>query len=261
MTGNFCWNELATRDTDAAKTFYTQLFGWDSEDTPMPGDAGGEYTLFKLGEIPIGGLYEMKGPRFEGVPPHWAMYVSVDDVDATVATATDAGGKVVWGPFDVPGIGRMAGLADPTGAVLSAFESGETPERPDMENRVGSFCWAELHTNDTDAAGAFYTKVYGWTTKSDDAGPTQYHEWINRGTPIGGMMKIDASWGDVPPHWMNYVAVADCDATAARATELGGKILVPPMTIPEVGRFSMFTDPGGAGLAAIWLDPAHLKKP
>ena len=259
-TGNFCWNELATRDAAASKAFYTELFGWGSEATPMPGDAGGEYTLLKLGEIPIGGLYEMNAPQFEGVPPHWAVYVSVEDVDATVAKAAEGGGKVVWGPFDVPDVGRMAGIADPTGAVICAFQNTGSPHRPDMESQVGSFCWAELHTNDTDAAGAFYEKVFGWSPKSSDAGPMKYYEWINGGTPIGGMMQIDPNWGPVPPNWTTYVSVADCDATVAKAAELGAKTLVPPTTIPEVGRFSMFMDPAGAGIAVIWLDPAQIEE-
>jgi hypothetical protein len=259
-TGVFSWNELATRGTAAAKDFYTQLFGWGAVDTPMPGDAPGEYTLWMLGETNIGGLYELAGPQFEGVPPHWTVYVSVDNVDATVALATEAGGKVVWGPFDVPGIGRMAGFADPTGAVIAVFQAGDAPQRPDMKNEVGSFCWAELHTTDTDAATAFYERVFGWSSKSGDAGPMKYYEWINAGTPIGGMMKIDPTWGEVPPNWMTYVAVADCDATVAKATELGANVFVPPMTIPEVGRFSMFADPTGAALAVIWLDPKHLNK-
>ena len=258
--GSFCWHELGTRDAAAAGPFYTRLFGWDSQDVPMPGDGPGSYTLFRLDGTDIGGMYQLDGPRFEGVPSHWAVYVSTDDVDATVARATAAGGAVAWPAMDIPGVGRMAGVTDPTGATICVFRAGEKPHRPDLGATIGAFCWSELLTNDPDRATAFYTDVFGWKVHSKDAGPNPYTEWANGGGPIGGMMKLDPRWGDVPSHWNAYVSVEDCDATVARATELGGSVMVPATTIPEVGRFSLLHDPTGAAIAVIWLDPAHMKK-
>ena len=90
--GSFCWYELATNNADACKKFYGELFGWTFEDTPMPGDQGGTYTMINIKGQPLGGVFKMEGPQFEGVPPHWGSYVAVDDVDASAAQAKE------WGP-------------------------------------------------------------------------------------------------------------------------------------------------------------------
>lgn len=117
--GEFCWFEHGTRDAAAAKAFYAALFGWTADDTPMPGGTG-TYTMLRLGGKDVGGLYEMGGPEFEGVQPHWLSYVWVDDVDTTVAKVEGLGGKLMRPPMDVPGVGQMASVIDPTGAILCA---------------------------------------------------------------------------------------------------------------------------------------------
>ena len=260
-TGTFIWNELATRDLAAAKTFYTQLFGWGCEETPLPGDMPGEYALFKLGEVDIGGAYGMAGEMFEGVPPNWAAYVSVEDVDATMAKAKAAGGTPTWPAMDIPGIGRMGGFMDPTGAAIAIFKMGDKPERPDLLSAHGSFCWNELATNDTAKAAAFYAEVFGWVAdhKGDDS-PMPYTEWKVGDKSVGGMLQIDPNWGPVPPHWAVYVSVEDCDATVARALELGAEIKAPAMDIPEVGRFAALADPTGAVFSVITLTAKHFEQ-
>ena len=260
-TGTFIWNELATRDLAAAKAFYTQLFGWGSEETPMPGDMPGNYALFKLGDVDIGGAYEMAGEMFEGVPPNWAAYVSVDDVDATMAAAEAAGGKTTWPAMDVPGIGRMGGFTDPTGAAIAIFKMGDKEERPDLGAAHGGFCWNELATNDTAKAAEFYSAVFGWVAdhKGDDS-PMPYTEWKVADKSVGGMMQIDPNWGPVPPHWAVYVSVEDCDATVAKAVELGAEIKAPAMDVPEVGRFAALADPTGAVFSVITLTAKHFEK-
>jgi predicted enzyme related to lactoylglutathione lyase len=253
-TGTFIWNELGTGDLAAGRAFYTQLFGWGCEETPMPGDGPGVYALFKLGDVDIGGGYQLDGEMFEGVPPHWACYVSVDDVDATMAAAVKAGGKTLWPAMDIPGIGRMGGFSDPTGAALAIFKMGDKEERPDLGAATGCFCWNELATNDTDAAAAFYNKVFGWTadSKGDDS-PMPYSEWKLGDKSLGGMLKLDPAWGPIPPYWAVYVSGADCDATVAKALELGAEIKAPAMDIPGVGRFACLADPTGAVLSVITL--------
>ena len=116
--GQFYWNELMTTDTDAATSFYTDVVGWGTDSMPMPGDGGGTYHLWTAGGNPAGGMMKMDGPQFEGVPPHWMCYVNVADVDACAAKVEGAGGKVAAAPFDVPGVGRIAIIFDPTGAAL-----------------------------------------------------------------------------------------------------------------------------------------------
>lgn len=112
--GTFHWNELMTRDAAKAKDFYGKTLGWTFDDMPMPGMT---YTLIKAGDAMAGGMMEMSGAEFEGVPDHWMSYIAVDDVDKRVAALKDAGGNVMREPFDVPEVGRIAIVADPGGAM------------------------------------------------------------------------------------------------------------------------------------------------
>ncbi len=113
----------------------------------------------------------------------------------------------------------------------------------------GQFVWYELMTPDPTAAKAFYTDVVGWGTRPFEGGPMPYTMWTNGETPVGGVMEVPST-DEVPPNWMAHVAVDDIDATAARAAELGAKILMGPESVPEVGRFVVFADPQGAVIAA-----------
>lgn len=249
--GTFCWFECGTTDAASAKRFYTGLFGWSAVDVPMPEDMG-VYTLFRIDERDVAGLYELKGPQFENVPPHWMTYVRVEDVDESAAKAESLGGKIEAPPIDVPGVGRIAVIADPTGAHISLFKPGEHPGAP-ASSQPGHFGWSELATNDTAAAQEFYGRLFGWGAKVDDNTAIPYTEFQLEGVSLAGMMALTAQQGDAPPHWLPYVVVADCDAVAAKAAELGGTQIVPPTHIPDVGPFSVFADPAGAVLAVVQL--------
>lgn len=119
--GAVSWSELHTTDPAAAVSFYTALFGWETEDMPMPDmPDGGTYTVVKVGEEAIGGIIPMQ-PTAEGTPPHWGTCVTVNDVDATVAQAKEQGGGVAVEPCDITGVGRFAVIQDPQGALLSVI--------------------------------------------------------------------------------------------------------------------------------------------
>ena len=252
-TGSFCWFECGSTDAAAAKSFYTQLFGWNAADVPMPGDMGGSYTLFKVGDEDMAGLYPLSGPQFEGVPSNWTTYVNVDSADEIAERATTLGATIVTPPMHVPGVGRIAFLQDPTGAHIGLFQPGEHPGSAQPGSVEGAMGWSELATRDTEKAKAFYTELFNWGAKVDDKGPMPYTEFQVGGESIGGMMAMTPQHGEAPPHWLPYVLVDDCDLSAAKVTQLGGNILVPPMDVPNVGRFSVFTDPTGACLAIIKL--------
>ena len=119
--GVFCWNELMTKDPAAARTFYTELFGYTTEEKDM-GEAG-TYILFKKGDIQCGGLMGMPPGVPEGTPPSWTSYIAVDDVDASTEKAKSLGATVCHGPDDIPNIGRFSILMDPTGATIALFQS------------------------------------------------------------------------------------------------------------------------------------------
>jgi predicted enzyme related to lactoylglutathione lyase len=121
----------------------------------------------------------------------------------------------------------------------------------------GAFCWNELGTTDVEAAKKFYTELLGWTLKAGDAGTMIYNEIVVNGQAMGGIYQMGPEFGDAPSHWMPYVAVDDVDASSKRAEELGGKVCVPPSDIPNVGRFSVITDPTGATISLIKLGMPH----
>ena len=250
--GTFCWFECGTKDQAAAKKFYSGVFGWKTVDMPMPGDMPGHYTLLKIGDADIGGLYQLSGPM-AGVPSHWMTYVNVQSTDDTTKRARTLGAKVVAEPMDIPGVGRISVLEDPTGAHISLFQPGEHPGAAQLGLTPGTFCWSELATRDTRAAKVFYSELFDWKAKSGQAAPMEYTEFMANGQPIGGMMEMTPQHGDAPPHWLPYVTVEDPDDTAAKVSKFGGQVLVPPMDIPNVGRFSVFMDPTGAAFAVIRL--------
>lgn len=112
--GSFHWNELNTRDPKGACEFYGKALSWTFDAMSMP---GATYYVAKMDGKPVAGIFEMKGAQFDGIPSHWFAYIAVDDVDARVAAAIRLGATIMRGPWDVPGIGRIAVVKDPTGAV------------------------------------------------------------------------------------------------------------------------------------------------
>jgi predicted enzyme related to lactoylglutathione lyase len=113
--GNFYWNELMTHDPERAKRFYADTIGWTYEAMPMP---DGTYWVAKMGDTPVGGIFPMSGPDFDGMPEQWMSYLAVDDVDARLKKATAAGAKIMKPPVDVPGVGRIAVVQEPGGACV-----------------------------------------------------------------------------------------------------------------------------------------------
>lgn len=122
--GSACWSELATRDTTAAKAFYTALFGWELKESQMM-----EYTELINGGRPIGGMMPMAGAQFEGVPPYWLIYFTVDDCDATAEQAKSLGGVVCLAPTDIPNTGRFTVIQDPQGAVFAVIKLLPMPQQ------------------------------------------------------------------------------------------------------------------------------------
>ncbi|MFQ5610422.1 MAG: VOC family protein, partial [Woeseiaceae bacterium] len=216
VPGTFFWFECGTSDAAMAKDFYTRLFGWDAVDVPMPGDTNGTYTLLQVDGADVAGLYELAGPQFEGVPSHWMTYVCVASADESAARAEVLGATIVQAPMDVPGVGRLAFFADPTGANIAVFQSGDHPGTDPGKTNLG---WAELHTPDTEASRAFYTELFDWNAKEDPSG--EYTEWQVGGKSIGGMIAIPPEQLGTPSHWLIYALVAQCDETLTKAAEMG----------------------------------------
>ncbi len=251
--GTFCWVELGTSDNEAAKSFYTQLFGWDYVDNPMGPDM--VYTMLKLDGKDVGGLYKLMPDMVEqGIPPHWMSYVAVTDADATAEKAKAEGATIMSGPFDVATHGRMAVIKDPTGAVFALWQPKEHTGAG-AHGVLNAACWNELGTTDTERAGQFYSNLFGWTREPFSGSPVEYTMFKDGERGTGGMYKITPEMGPIPPHWLVYFAVDDCDAKVQKAKDLGANVMMPPDDIPTVGRFAILTDPQGAAFAIIKLQP------
>jgi uncharacterized protein len=244
--GDFCWNELHTPDGEGAKKFYTSLFGWANVDMPIP-DGGVYVTLNKSGRA-VGALYENKTAH-----PAWLLYVWVTKVDEAAEKAKSLGGTLIQPPFDVMEVGRMAVVADPTGAHFALWET-RGMSGFGVVNEPGAFCWGELATTDTAAAERFYTALFGWTTKhSDGAGDMPYTELHLGDRGIGGMYAITPEMVGIPSNWSPYICVADTDATVDSAKAKGAQVMFVK-DIPHVGRFAMIIDPQGAMFSVIKLN-------
>jgi predicted enzyme related to lactoylglutathione lyase len=244
--GSFCWVELATTDQKAAKTFYTSLFGWAVEDNPMGPDDF--YSMFKLSGRDTGAAYSMrKEQRAQGVPPHWMVYISVENADKSVAKAAQAGGTVLSPAFDVMDKGRMGVIQDPTGAIFSLWEPKQS--QGITINGDNSFCWADLSTPNSERAGKFYTELFGWQLMKDEKDPSGYIHIKNGEHFIGGIPPAEHRNPNSPPHWLIYFQVADVQAATAKAAQLGGKVLMPARQMENVGTWSIVSDPQGAVFA------------
>jgi hypothetical protein len=248
--GSFCFPEAASGDLEAAKKFYGDLLGWDVRDV-----TGGFYSIAERKGKPVAGLYGiMPDQREKGVRPHWLSYVSVASADAAAEKATDLGGKVLAPPFDVPVVGRMAVVQDPTGACFGLWEP-KGHEGAGLVDEPGAPCWYELLTWDAPRAVAFYTGLFGWKPRVEPSPntPTGEYTVFHNGPEHGcGMLAMSKErFGDAPSHWEPYFAVEDCDAVAKECARLGGKVCVPPSDIPRIGRFAVLEAPDGACFTVI----------
>jgi uncharacterized protein len=244
------WIDLATTDLDAARDFYSKLFGWTPQVTPEPEARG--YTLFLKDGKQVAGVGPLMMPE---QPPSWTMYVATDDAEAVAARVEGADGKVLVAPMDVFDFGRMAVFMDTAGAVFSVWQAGTHPGG-EVFDEPGTYTWSELITRDPGGGKEFYRHVFGWTASDRQGGPVPYTAFKLNGAPAAGLMPMVEGMfpPDLPDHWLNYVAVADTDAIAAKAKQLGGSLPVEPRDITP-GRFAIINDPQGAFLAVITMNP------
>jgi hypothetical protein len=249
--GTFSWVDLNTTDAGGARTFYSKLFGWSHDDLPA-GEAG-VYTMFNIGGKTVAGMAQMSpDQQAQGMPPVWTSYVTVISADETAKKVKALGGTLMMEPMDVMDVGRMGLAQDPGGAVF-AFWEPRAHIGAQVVNEPGCLSWNELATRDTGKAGEFYTRLFGWETQVQEMPQMVYTTFMVGERSNGGMMQMDEKWEGAPSRWMAYFAVADCDTSAKKVEELGGKVHVPPTDIPSVGRFSVVQDPQGADFTIIYL--------
>jgi predicted enzyme related to lactoylglutathione lyase len=266
-----CWVDTGHPDPDGVLDFYRGLFGWEFEDAMPPGSEG-KYFMARI----RGGDVAAVGSIPEGTPQtaRWNSYVWVDSADEAAEKARAAGGSVASEPFDVMDSGRMAVLVDPEGAAICVWQPG-THKGAQIVNEHGAVNFNSLNTRDVDQAKAFYGAVFGWTTL--DLGGNEmwtlpgYGDHLEESNPglrkmiadMGGapgfedvVASIAPIRGDAPPHWSVTFGVDDADATAGRATELGGTVIAPPLDVPW-SRVTVIGDPQGATFIASQFVPEN----
>jgi uncharacterized protein len=270
-----CWIDTSQPDPEAAVEFYRGLFGWEVENVMPPGSEG----KYFVGRI-RGGDVAAVGSIPEGAPPMamWNTYVWVDSADETASKVRDAGGNVLTEPFDVMKAGRMAVCADPEGAVFMAWQAKEH-KGAQIVNEHGSLNFNDLNTRNVKGAKDFYGAVFGWKTLKLPGGfemwtlpgygdhleasdPDLRKRNAEFGAPAGfvdvvaSIVPLADDQADLPPHWNVTFAVDDADAAAAKATELGGKVIAPPFDAPWV-RMTVIADPQGATFVASKFVPEN----
>jgi predicted enzyme related to lactoylglutathione lyase len=267
--------DTSQRDPEAAVAFYSGLFGWDFDDAMPPGSAG-RYFIARLrgGDVAAVGSVPEDGSAIAV----WNTYVWVQSADEAASKVRDAGGRVAIDPFDVTDAGRMAVLTDPDGAAFSVWQA-RAHKGARIVNEPGSLNFNGLNTRDAEGAKSFYSSVFGWETLGlgDDAEMWRlpgYGEFLKQSDPglrrrmaesgapegfedvVATLNPIRDDQPDVPAHWSVTFAVDDADATAERAAELGGHVVVPPFDAPWV-RMTVIADPQGATFTASKFVPEN----
>jgi predicted enzyme related to lactoylglutathione lyase len=270
-----CWVDTSQPDPEAAVDFYRGLFGWEFEDV-MPPESEGSYFMARL----RGGDVAAVGSIPEGAPQMatWNTYIWVDSADDTVSKVREDGGGVLMDPFDVMDAGRMAFVTDREGAAFCVWQAKQN-KGAQIVNEPGSLSFNGLGTRDIEAAKSFYGSVFGWTTLAVGGGAEMwtlpgYGDHLERDNPalrkmvaetggppgfedvVASINPIPDDQPDTPAHWSVTFAVEDADATAARATELGGTLVVPPLDAPWV-RMTVINDPQGATVIASKFVPEN----
>jgi predicted enzyme related to lactoylglutathione lyase len=263
-----CWIDTSQPDPEAAVAFYGDLFDWDLDDV-MPAGSPVSYFMARLRGRDVAAVTSVP----PGAPPIavWNTYIWVESADEVAAKVAAAGGTTLMEPGDVQDAGRVGVFADPEGAVFGVFQANRH-RGARIVNESGTLNFNGLNTRGVEAAKRFYGSVFGWRTLTLPGGfemwtlpgygdhlehdrPSLREDMAAVGAPAGfedvvaSINPLSDEQGTVPAHWSVTFAVDDADATAQRATELGGKVLVAPFDAPWV-RMAVLADPQGATFIA-----------
>ncbi len=243
LIGKFVWRDLVSENPDAVKPFYAALFGWEFEEARA---LGAPYTLVKSGGQYIAGISKTRRQVPDQPVSQWLSFMSVADVDRAVQQVRAAGGSVVAGPLDLPNVGRGAVVLDPDGAPLGLLRSsiGDPADTPAPV--LHRFLWTEHLSRDPQASADFYAALAGFEVRKLDFGGRPY--WVLvKGRERAGLLRNPIAVDR--PIWLPSIMVADPAASAARAAQLGGRVLLAPRSDLRNGGLALIADPTGAILA------------
>jgi predicted enzyme related to lactoylglutathione lyase len=232
--GRFVWIDLLTEDVVAAASFYSRLFGWRAAQSKE----NGKYYLFTLDGKPVAGMTAMENKDAAASESLWLATVSVSDVDQRVAAVKSQGGKVLEGPLDAVGRGRMALVSDAADAPLILLEAG-SDSPVGRKAKIGQWHWIDLVTQDANRAQTFYTDLLGYEAKPVEAGEEHRYVVLKReGRAVAGLVELD--WEGLEDNWLPYFRVADVDRSIETVRGLGGSLVL------KSGNVAVLADPTGA---------------
>jgi predicted enzyme related to lactoylglutathione lyase len=258
--GSWIWYELLRRDVDAAQAFYEKVVGWSIAAFPAEPGVGApmDYRILSApdGEG-VGGLMTL--PDGAPMPPAWVGYIGVDDVDATVAAIEGEGGRTFMPATDMPGVGRIAMMADPQGVVFYVMKgASDRPSNAYDRRGMGHCSWNELIAPDDAAAMGFYERVFGITKAGAmPMGPMGDYSFLQAAgaeEPFGAVMKQQPN--QPVPAWIFYFRVPDIEAAIVTVKAEGGQIVSGPHEVPGGERVILALDPQGAAVGFVASPPA-----
>jgi len=250
LQGSWIWYELMTPDPVGAKAFYDAVVGW----TMQPGspETGGYGFIANADGGMTGGVLTLSPEMAEhGARPCWLGYLGVDDVDASVAAITTAGGKCLMPAWDIPMTGRVAMVADPDAAPF--YIMTPTPPPGGGENTCfsalpnpGRCGWNELLAGNFDQTLAFYTGQFGWSLpEAMDMGAMGKYQFIaHDGIQVGAIMPVMPQ--SPRPCWNHYFWVPSIAAAQSAIAAGGGQVINGPMEVPGGDWIVQGIDPQGA---------------
>lgn len=250
-----CWVDVLAPDVEASKRFYAGLFGWELVGPgPMPGDPPGEYSVARLRSRDVAGVGSL--PEGAG-PPAWNTYMAVDDVSEAVERARAAGADVLQGPLDAAPAGRLAVLADPTGATFCLWQA-ELRQGAQLINEPSAWSMSLLRTTDPQRAGRFYAELFGWQSYAFAMGDGEVtlfrlpgyvggepQQPVPRDVVAGMIPSGDADSAAGGSNWGVDFWIDDAGAAASAAPGLGGRVIAPPFETPGFTT-AVLADPHGA---------------
>lgn len=241
----FSWLDTFAFDFEAAKQFYSEIFGWQFTD-----QFNGDELVYSLAGLSsrhntaqiaaVAGIGPCHIPKSEGNPWNWGAYILVENLESAIARAVDAGGTICKGPMDVMEAGRMAVCADSGGAVFHLWQA-MSHFGADLENVPGAHCWFELASSDTGKSAEFYSDVFGWMSEESEIEGNRYWTFRLDDAVIGGMHnRTEATRGQ--EIWLPYFQSIDLDPQIDKCQRLGGTVVSGPVSVPDIGRYVILSD-------------------
>ena len=244
LPGKFVWADLVTDDVPTAQKFYSGLFGWTFREV-------GDYVVVANDHRPLCGMFQRPRPTDRVAEPRWFGYISVGNVGRALRAVTNAGGRVLSAPHQMPERGEQAVFADAEGAVFGVVKSS-TGDPEDFLAEPGDWIWIQLLSHDARKAAEFYRAVAGYdlaenTTSNRLSDYVLTSERFARAT----VRTIPAGDAQIKPTWLPFVRVKNVSESVAQAKQLGGKVLIEPKSELLGGKVAVVADPTGAAIGIL----------